>query len=292
MGRRNVLGNQIESSKSMWIVLLGMLAGVLQLVLYQLVNDGWLGLLLGGVCLLVGSAIIHFITGEQEELFSYLLIPCIFSGCIGLLIPHLATSLLPSSGTVLLGSLLAWLIPVLYACIFTWAAGISVLGQFAVFYKKASIFFYLVYFGLLIYWFGWRNRIPGTDVKVQLIPFASFAAYIDGMLTNTVSVERLLFFLAERILLFMPYGFLIAMVCRKLHSVLRLLFVLLLPLLLELLQLLLGFNTCSVDDVIFSFLGGLIGMLLFVIFNGMFQRIIGRNFDGSEVERDYYGRKI
>ena len=59
------------------------------------------------------------------------------------------------------------------------------------------------------------------------------------------------------------------MVCRKLHSVLRLLFVFLLPLLLELLQLLLGFNTCSVDDVIFSLLGGLIGMLFFVIFNAV-----------------------
>ena len=292
MGRRNVLGNQIESSKSMWIVLLGMIVSVLQLVIYQLINDGWLGLLLGGICLLIGSALIHFITGEQEELFSYLLIPCILSGCVGLLIPHSATQLFPSSGTVLTGALLAWLIPVLYACIFTWAAGLSALGQFTVFYKKASIFFYLVYFGLLIYWFGWYNRIPGTDVKVQLIPFASFAAYIDGMLTNAVSVERLVLFLAERILLFMPYGFLIAMVCRKLHSVLRLLFVFLLPLLLELLQLLLGFNTCSVDDVIFSLLGGLIGMLFFVIFNGMFQRIIGRNFDGSEVERDYYGRKI
>ena len=46
------------------------------------------------------------------------------------------------------------------------------------------------------------------------------------------------------------------------------------------------------DDFIFSFLGGLIGMLLFVIFNALFQKTTGKNFDGSDIEKDYYGRRI
>jgi len=33
-------------------------------------------------------------------------------------------------------------------------------------------------------------------------------------------------------------------------------------------------------------------MLGFVIFNGLFQKTTGKNFDGSEVDRDYYGRRI
>ena len=292
MGRRNVLGNQIESSKSIWIVLLGVLVSAFQFVIYQQVSDGWLGLLLGSLCLLLGSAVVHFITGEQEELLSYLLIPCAFSGCMGVLIPRLTSEVLPAANTVLLGCLLAWLVPVLYACIFTWAEGNPALGQFSVFYKKAAIFFYLVYFALLIYWFGWHSRIPVAEIKMQLIPFATFAAYMDGIITHTVPLERLLQFLAERILMFMPYGFFIAMVCRKLHSLLRLLLVLLLPLLIESLQLLLKLNSCNADDFIFSFFGGLIGMLGFVIFNGLFQRTTGKNFDGTEVERDYYGRRI
>jgi len=96
----------------------------------------------------------------------------------------------------------------------------------------------------------------------------------------------------ERVLLFMPYGFFIAMVCRKLHSLLRLLLVLFLPLLVELLQLLFQLNSCNADDVIFSFLGALLGMLGFVIFNSVFQKTTGRNYDNTEVERDYYGRRI
>ena len=125
-----------------------------------------------------------------------------------------------------------------------------------------------------------------------MIPFASFAAYIDGIISETVPVQRLLQYLLERILLFLPYGFFIAMVGRKLHSMLRLGLVLVLPVIVELLQYLLKYHSCDADDVIFAFLGGMFGMLLFVIFNVVFQKTTGKNFDGSEVERDYYGRKI
>lgn len=291
MGRRNVLGNQMESSNSMWIVLLGIVVSLVQFVMYQFINAGWLGMLVGGLCVLLGGAIVHFMTGEQEELFSYLLIPCVFSCGMGVLMPWMSTTVL-SGTTAFTAGLIAWLVPVAYACIFTWAEGSMAIWQFSAFYKKASVFFYLVYFGMLIYRFVWYSRIPAGEITVQLIPFAAFAAYIDGIITNTVPLERLILFLAERTVLFIPYGFFIAMVCRKLHSLLRLFLVLLLPLLVECFQLIFQFNSCSADDVIFSFLGGLLGMLGFVIFNGMFQKTTGKNFDGTEVERDYYGRRI
>lgn len=291
MGRRNILGNQMESSSSMWIVLLGIVVSLVQFVMYQFINSGWLGMLIGGLCVLLGGAIVHFITGEQEELFSYLLIPCVFSCSMGLLLPQVSETV-PSGNTAFIAGLIAWLVPVAYACIFTWAEGSMAIWQFSAFYKKASVFFYLAYFGILIYRFVWYSRIPAGEVTVQLIPFAAFAAYIDGVITNTVPVERLILFLAERIVLFIPYGFFIAMICRKLHSLFRLLLVLLLPVLVECFQLIFKFNSCSADDAVVSFLGGLVGMLGFVIFNGMFQKTTGKNFDGTEVERDYYGRRI
>lgn len=292
MNRRNVLGNQIEESKSMWIVLIGILVSALQFAIYHFVSIGWLGVSLAAVCVLVGGVVIHFITGELGELFAYLLIPCTISGGMGMLIPQLSEVVITQSSTALLGCVLAWLVPVVYACIVTWAEGNTALPQFVGFYKKAAIFFYVVYFGLLIYWFAVYNRIPEAEIKVQLIPFATFAAYVDGIITETVPLERLVQFVAERVVLFLPYGFFIAMVGRKLHSLLRLILVLLFPLLLELLQLVLHLNSCDADDVVFAFLGGLIGMLGFVIFNGLFQKTTGKNFDGTEIERDYYGRKI
>lgn len=276
----------------MWIVLTGILVSALQFGIYYFVSDGWLGLVLVGLCFLLGGVAVHFVTGEIEELFSYLLIPCVFSGSVALLLPHMETTVLPESKVVYIGCLLAWLIPVLYASIFTWAEGNSALGQFSGFYKRAAVFFYIVYFALLIYWVAVRTRVPEENVTVQMIPFATFAAYVDGIITKTVSLERLLLFLAERIFLFLPYGFFIAMVGRKLHSLLRLSLVLLLPVLVELLQYLLRIGNCDVDDAVFSFLGALIGMLSFVVFNLLFQSTTGKNFDGTEIEKDYYGRRI
>lgn len=292
MNRRNVLGNQIEKSKTIWIVLISLIVTQLQFVLYYLTDSSWLGLLLSGLAIMLGGILVHFISGELEELFSYLLIPCVFSGSVGFLIPQLEGAVLPSATTVFTGCLLAWFIPVFYACLFTWAEGNSSMAQFADFYKKAAIFFYLVYFGLLVYWFLFYSRIPESQVQMQLIPFATFAAYIDGIISETVPVVRLLQFLAGRILLFLPYGFFVAMAGRKLHSLLRLFLVILFPVLIEFLQYALKYNSCNADDAIFSFLGALIGMLVFVAFNALFRKTTGRNFDGSEVERDYYGRRI
>ena len=292
MNRRNVLGNQIEESKTMWIVLISLLVCMLQFVLYSVTDGSWVGLLLSGLGLLLGGILVHFITGELGELFSYLLVPCVVSGGVGLVLPRLEGELLPATATVLLGCLLSWLVPVVYACLITWAEGSTIMPQFAGFYKKAAVFFYVVYFGILIYWFAAYCRIPEQEVKLQLIPFASFAAYIDGIISETVPVQRLVQYLLERILLFLPYGFFIAMVGRKLHSMLRLGLVLILPVLVELWQYVLKFHSCDADDAIFAFLGGLIGMLVFVVFNALFQKTTGKNFDGSEVERDYYGRRI
>ena len=292
MGRRNVLGNQMEDSKTMWIVLLGLLVSALQYILFYYTESNWAGLLLAGAVILLGAIAVHVITGEMEEIFSYLLIPCICSGGLGLLIPQLEGSILPRSNVMLLACVLSWFLPVLYACLFTWIEGSPALVRFSVFYKKAAVFFYVVYFVFLIYWSMVISRVPKNEITIQMIPFATFAAYVDGILSETVPVERLLHFLAERVIMFLPYGFFVAMVGRKLHSLLRLGLVLFLPIVTELLQYLFSVNSFDMDDMIFAFLGGMIGIVSFVVFNVVFQKTTGKNFDGSEVERDYYGRRI
>jgi len=292
MNRRNVLGNQIESSKTLWIIIISLLVTVIQFFIYYCLEGSWIGLLLAGLCILLGGIAVHALTGELEEIFSYLLFPCICSGGVGLLLPQLSGDILPDGSTVFIGCFLAWLIPVVYGCLFTWAEGGSALPQFSSFYKKAAIFFYVVYFGALVYWFVAYSRIPETEISARFIPFATFAAYVDGVISDAVPLNRLLQFVAERIAMFLPYGFFVAMVGRKIHRMLSRGLVLALPVIVELLQYILKFNSFDMDDIIFSFLGGLVGMLLFVIFNALFQKTTGKNFDGSEIEKDYYGRRI
>ena len=292
MNRRNVLGNKIEESKTMWVVLIGLFASALTCVEYHMAGEGWLGMLLAGVTLLLGGIVVHFVTGEQGELFAYLLLPCVLFGTAGILIPHLSGAILPDSRTMLLTCLFSWLIPVVYAIIYTWIEGFAVMAEFAAFYKRAVIFFYVVYFGLMVYDVALRPYVQLSEPSVQLIPFATFAALINGMIQKTAGIGQLTEFLLTRIVFFLPYGFFIAMVCRKLAVLLRVVLLLVLPVLVELIQFITGRSSCDADDVVFCFFGGLIGMLCFLVFNRLFQTIVGRNFDGSEVERDYYGRKL
>lgn len=292
MNRRNVLGNQIESAKTLWIILVSILVSALQFVIYHFVGEGWVGILIGGLCVLLGGIVVHAVTGEMEELFSYLLIPCAGLGGAGLLIPKITGDILPKSSTVFIGCLLAWLIPVLYCCIFTWIEGNTALPQFSGFFTRAAVLFYIVYFGFLFYWLFFYNRIADTEISAHFLPFATFAAYIDGVINDTVPTERLIRFITERVCLFLPFGFFVAMIGRKIHSLLRLSTVLLVPIAVEILQYLLKLNSFDMDDALFYFLGGLIGMLLSIIFNRLFQSTTGKNFDGSEVETDYYGRRL
>ena len=292
MNRRNVLGNRIEESKTLWIILTGMLVTVLQFMIYRLIGTSWLSLIMAAVCALLGSVVVHFITKEQEEILSYLLIPCSFFGTMGLLFLYAREVPFPASHTVLLGVLVTWLVAVTYAIIYTWVAGHGEVASFARFYIRASVFFYVVYFGLVVYGSFFYGNIVNEEMQAQWIPFATFAALVNGVMQETVSVGRVIEFLANRIIFFLPYGFFIGMVCRKLHGVLRIFLLFLFPALLELLQLLLRVGTCDMDDVIFRLLGSLLGMLGFLAFDTLFQHFTARHFDGSEPNRDYYGRRI
>ena len=292
MNRRNVLGNKIEESKTIWVVIIAILVSAAVCIGFHFAGEGWLGMLLGCVFLLLGGILVHFVTGEQGELFAYMLLPGVFFGASGILIPHLSGAILPESRTMLIASVLAWVIPVVYAVVFTWVEGISAMAEFSDFYKKAVCFFYIVYFGLIVYDMTLRPYVTLNEPSVQLIPFATFAALINGVLHKTAGIGQLVEFLLIRIVFFLPYGFFIAMVCRKLMGLLRVLLLLVVPVLVELLQFMTRRGSCDADDVMFGFLGALFGMLFFFLFNWMFQSIVGRNFDGSEVERDYYGRKI
>lgn len=292
MNRRNVLGNRIEESKTLWIVLTGIAVTALQFGTYHMTEQNGLGLLLASVWTLLGSMLVHFVTKEQEELVAYLLIPFACSGSAGIWMLYMPELLSVSSHTVLAGSFFTWLIPVLYATVYTWANGSSETEAYAKTYKRAMILFYLVYFSLIVYDIFFYSLPQAEEANAQWIPFATFAALLDGVMKDTVSLARVGEFLAARILFFLPYGFFIGMAGRKWSGILKMLLLLLLPVGTELLQLVCHLGTCDADDMIFRYIGSLLGFLAFLLFDTLCQHFTARHFDGSEINRDYYGRKI
>lgn len=128
--------------------------------------------------------------------------------------------------------------------------------------------FYVVYAVLFVYGAFVYDRIPvGEADRLQLVPFATLAAYIEAMINKTVSFLPLAYYLLYRMVFFIPYGFLIAMLCEKFPAAVRILFLALLPAVTETLQFFFRLNRSDVDDFIFGWMGGLIGMLCFLLFN-------------------------
>ena len=292
MSRRNVLGNQIEGSKTMWMILAGILATVLQFVIYYFVGEGFLGLLLAEVGILAGGIFVHFIMEEQEELFSYLLIPCIFSGVVGIILPYISGDFLPKRETVFYFCIIAWFLIVLYAMIYTLLNGVSEMEIFTRFHKKSMIFFYIVYFGVLFYMlFFMSNNETGTQETLKLLPLDTFVTYIEQLIKGQDVVKEFLLFLQNQFLFFVPFGFLVGMIGRNLYAMVRFFIILVFPIGLEVVRFVIS-GSCDVDNAIFGFLGALLGMFLFFIFNELFCYFVGKNFDGSDINRDYYGRKI
>ena len=81
------------------------------------------------------------------------------------------------------------------------------------------------------------------------------------------------------------------MLGRILFAMVRFVIIVAFPIGLEVIRFFIS-DCCDVDNVIFGFLGALLGMLLFLVFNELFCYFVGKNFDGSDINRDYYGRKI
>lgn len=293
MNRRNVLGNQMFESKTAWIIVTGMTATLLCYVIYHFLGSEWLGMLLASAILLTGCGVVHAMTGELTELFSYSLLPIVFSGVLGGLARLTPIAYLPKSEILLLTAILAWLLTVCYAVAAAWLSGNMSSLQFPAFYYRSVTLFYLVYFGIAIYGISVYDRALLSEAdRFQPIPFATLATYLEAAIHQTMSVSLLIQYLMSHLVFFIPYGFFIAMVCNRLHAAVRMVLLAAFPLLVEFLQFMFRLNRCDMDDFLFGLIGGMLGTLVFLLFNGLFLKFTGKNYNGKEADRDYYGRKI
>lgn len=293
MNQRNILGSQTYEGKTTWIVIAGICVTALCYGICYVLGTGWLGILASSACILLGCGAVQLMTGELTELFAYLLIPCTFSGTMGILAAFSPISYLPSGRTLFLMAFLAWFLTVCYAVVAAWMRGNMTFLYFPVFYKRATVFFYIVYAGLIVYGLFFYDRIPLEETeRLQFVPFATLAAYIEAILNDVVPLGALGYYLLYRAAFFVPYGFLIALVCARLHVAVRIALLAVLPLVIEAVQFAFRLNRCDIDDFIFALIGALVGMLSFLLFNSLFLHFTGKNYNGKDADREYYGRKV
>lgn len=135
---------------------------------------------------------------------------------------------------------------------------------------NSIILFLIYYIGVLIY----VDFLSLPPLKLALrpqnrIPFYTVAGYIEDYIYKVGSMNTILSHLLPPILLYVPTGYLLGILLRHKNRFLRLLLLLFLPAMFELIQMFTKVAYFNVDDIIYGFLGGILGQIIFFVVNAI-----------------------
>lgn len=200
------------------------------------------------------------------------------------------------SGTMLGIAFINWLIPMLH-CFFRYMLDYgTTVDDFNSFYRDSSIVFFIFYIGILIYGsftpdvFGWAYKaIPDNAV---FVPFKIITLQVKHYLDGSVPFINIIIYLASRILIYLPYGFIIMLVLRRKSRLSKGLSVFILPFLIETVQYFTIPVRCDIDDLIYAVISSLLGFLAFMLINAIYRAFSGRNFLMNEETYRRYGNTL
>lgn len=275
---------------SSMIVFLSIISIVVQFAAYYFFESPYL--ILGISCIIV--MICTHILIEQSltyEACSVYTILTLFISITITLLTWLGTeaSIIPFTHTLFGIIAVNWLIPTTHCFIRNMFDSGSRIDKFHSFYRNVSIIFILFYISIILYASFEEKSLPWTfrirSNHQNFTPFWWVATQIEDYINKMIPLSDILFYLMGRIFIYIPYGFYGALLLRNLPKFVRVIFLLLLPSLIELLQYFIIPVRCDIDDVIYAFIGGMIGTLWFYIINAIHRGISGKNF--LEKGRDY-----
>lgn len=274
------------------IVFLSILTIIIQFAAYYFFSS--LYVILGISCLISIICTYVFLetTLSYETCFIYTLLMVFISFVITLLIYYSKEySFIPYSNTLIIIASINWLIPTTFCyvrCMFDRGPRFE---NFNTFYKNNNIIFLVFYVSIFVYQLFFQGFIPlDTQLlaeKLNFIPFLRLATYIEAYIYKDISLTIIVNYLASSILLYLPYGFYSSMLLRRFGKLVRLLSILLFPILIEAIQYFTNAKKCDIDDVIYAFIGGILGAALFHIISFIFRVISGKKFLSRESEYMY-----
>lgn len=237
-------------------------------------TKGWYALSLIPL-LLLGCFILLENTLRYEALFFYSLLTILPSLGIYLFFSEYQTMML-------LFIIFSILIPVIYGI----QRDITNHGRryegFYPFFRNISIVSILLQLGWIIPLLFVYNKnyvlYYNNFTQINIIPFYTLASLIEGYLDKTVVLFEIFYYLFLRITPFIAYGFYGALCLRNQSRFLRLLLLFFLPIVTEGVQRIFLLGKGDVDDVIFGFLGGLLGLILYKCLNSFYQVVKDEDF--------------
>lgn len=262
------------------IILLSILTVFGEFSLLYLLETDFLATLIGCGIILLLSIILLYITYNFEAVFIYTLLNVVLSSLLAAY-SFLEISYFYYSVT----NYKIWMVLVNFAvpCLLCLICNLfdqkESLTNYRTFVRNSSLLFLLYYISVFIYIeFTPHTGTIWSDGASNFVPFYTIAGYIENYIYELGTLKDIFYHLLIPILLYLPAGFILAMCMRHSSKLLRLAFVLVLPLMAEFIQYLIQVNTINIDDVLYGFLGGILGQLLFFFMNAVFLAIKGQEF--------------
>lgn len=268
---------------SSMIVFLSIISILVQFTAYYFIASPYIILGIGSIIIVICSHILleQSLTYESCTVYTILLL---FISILITLLTYLGAdaNLLPFTNTLFGIIAINWLIPVIHCFIRNMFDYGSRIEKFNSYYRNVSIIFILFYIGVLLYIsftgasMPYLNRI--ITRQQNFTPFWWVATLIEDYINAMIPLSDIFAYLLSRLLTFIPYGFYGVLVLRNKSKLVRLAFLLLLPFTIELFQYFILPARCDIDDIIYAFIGGSLGGLLFHITNTVYRFVSGKDF--------------
>ncbi|TAH71122.1 MAG: VanZ family protein [Anaerolineaceae bacterium] len=277
---------------SSMIVFLSIISILVQFTAYYFFASPYLILGISSVIVIICTHILleQSMTYESCTVYTILLL---FISIIITLLTYLGTetNMLPFTNTLYGIIALNWSLPMLHCFIRNMFDYGSRIEKFNSFYRNVSIIFILFYIGILLYLSFTENSLPSLhrmrSNHQNFTPFWWVATQIEDYINEMIPLSDILTYLLSRILAYVPYGFYGILLLRNRSKLVRLLFLFLLPSVIELFQYFIIPARCDIDDVIYAFIGGSIGGLWFHLTNTVYRAVSGKNFLSKDSDYRY-----
>jgi glycopeptide antibiotics resistance protein len=277
---------------SSMIVFLSIISILVQFAAYYFIASPYLILGISSVITIICTHVLleQSLTYEACTVYTILLL---FISTIITLLTYLGTEtkLFPFTNTLLGIIAINWLVPLIHCFIRNMFDYGSRIEKFNTYYRNVSIIFILFYVGIIIFISFVDISLPSLyRIKTNhqnFTPFWWVATLIEDYINEMIPLSDIITYLLSRILTFIPYGYYGVLTLRNKSKLVRLLFLLLLPFAIELFQYFILPDRCDIDDVIYAFIGGSLGGLLFHIINTIYRAVSGKDFLSKDSDYIY-----
>ena len=279
-----------------WIIVLGVLVSVLQSLACRFIGTPVVILILSAVLLTAGSFVLIHVTQDFEACFGFQLICLLFQIIVTVTIYPYAERSLPDNRILVLLCVLNWFVPAFFSLLLYLFNRSGHYENYNAFFRNSTILFVLVYVAFLGYGLFWNNAAyhdyQPDNAAFSLLPFATIASKVQAVILEETSLSSLIYYLLSHMVLYIPYGFLLALLLKPLPVFVRLLSLLVLPVLTDVLQYVFRLGHSDIDDMILGFIGALFGMLCFVLLNLLCRKVTGSEYLEKEGRKNYYQTNI